>query len=376
MKNILFFYFLFFVKIGFSQTFPISNFQFNKLYFNPAYSGIDITIGHITSNHRQQWINADTEAPLKFRNNLVMTDLPFYCKAKTDFTLGAGFILENSSEGYSKYMKTKFSPSISLKWDNFFNHDAIFSIGLNYQLSHSVILNSTSLVFTDQINYYNNFISSQNFPTEYLGYGIFHALRMGFVLREEFKNQQFESAISYKKILGGNQGVILDSEYKAGHDLNVIIDWKVNRESGYKKNKWNFASKKTPLLIGMLYEYQQPLSQFTFNIHHAITFNTVFGLGWRNKIIYSEYDDIKFGIREDAILFMFEFYPKKFDGLLIGFSSDFPYSSGNPSSYTTFDLTLKWIFRVNSTKRCPCYRHEDKQPHKWSEEYSPFLFGM
>jgi type IX secretion system PorP/SprF family membrane protein len=326
-----------------SQDAVFSQFMFNKLYLNPAFAGSSLATEY-QLNSRQQWINVP--GPYTFTGAYTFNQAAF----QTYFPkqgVGMAVQLRNSIEGEgileSNNATFYLSAGKSILDDAGINSKIQINFGMSFGVGQKS-LNWDRLKFSSQYHPYQGYfrdVSNVN-PQNNISKIILDP-SFGIRGKATFRNGNKEANLltfGYSIFhIARPVETFFDIENELPRRHSLFMFYYINN-SIFKE----FSNKKNMSSIGIIFDYQLPISTSTLIVGQRITKDFYITTGIRHR------NFIELNKRSDACLISFN---SKFDNTQVGLSYDFTLSHLSIlRTQGTFELSFVQNFAIkNKGKR-------------------------
>ncbi|MCK9401644.1 MAG: PorP/SprF family type IX secretion system membrane protein [Bacteroidales bacterium] len=277
----------------FGQDPNFSNFINNKIYYNPAYAGMDYGL-RLNLAYRRLWPNI----PSKFQTFYACFDQSIRI---TRGTGGFGFIAISNTEGEGVLQKITIGIPISARIP--IAARSLIQVGVMPSFSFNSI-NWDQFVFSGQLNpYYGNIYPSAFIPPNdgSSDKSFADIFNVGCVFRYENKSSQANSFKLYRKFEIGLSGFHLSQPNQSFTHSKAPISAKyvffANYTTSISLNYHGYMLIEPSVLC----ERQWKMFSYMMGVNTSFTdFNIDFGIWWRNKNINLQNTDaiiVLFGYR-------------------------------------------------------------------------------
>lgn len=343
----------------------LSQFYLNKLYMNPAYTGINRDLG-VNLSSRRQWTNIPGAG--KFRTHVLAAD--FGCP---EYKMGFGLIVLDDLEGEGLLKTTEISPMVSSHIR--LSRTSILSFGGKLSLGYKAV-DYDNLIFSDQLDPIDGAIFASAFQPGNDRINNIFGLSAGALFRQRFGGGSFWSVGFSGNNLYASQSSFLELNYR------VPIRYTVHSYQHFRITRKNTDKIPNFISSGMIYERQAQLNTFTMGASITVGHNFLAGIWYRNRNFLPQ------KVTNDAIIFsMVSFY----NDLAIGYSYDLTVSDlGSGRTHGTHEISISYIVRgvyICKAKRKKrkdesCYLFDPRRvgtakanPNSnWGKDLSPFQF--
>jgi type IX secretion system PorP/SprF family membrane protein len=287
---IAFFIYCFCTARVFGQDPNFSNFNNNKIYYNPGYVGMDYGL-RLNSAYRRQWPNI----PGKFQTFYACFDQSIRVSRGTG---GFGFIALSNTEGEGALQNISIGIPVSARIH--LSENSIIQLGAMPSFSFNSI-NWDRFVFSGQLDPFYGNINPSTFVPPDAGVSkksYADIFNVGLVFRHENASPQANSSKFYRKFEAGISGFHLSEPNQSFTNSNAPLSAKYVFFANYTTSV--FLNYDGYMLIqpSFLTEMQWKMHSYMAGVNTSFTdYNIDFGVWWRNRNI-----DLR---NTDAIIVMF-----------------------------------------------------------------------
>jgi type IX secretion system PorP/SprF family membrane protein len=334
-KHIIFFIACFNTICTWGQDPHFSNFNNNKLYYNPAYTGIDYGM-RLNFAYRRQWPNI----PSKFQTMYACFDQSVRVARGLG---GYGFTVISNTEGEGSLQKVTLGIPVSVRIP--VAEKSLIQVGAMPSFSFNSI-NWDKFIFSGQLNpYYGNNNSTGFIPSFTGESNNFYAdlLNIGGVFRYENTSSQANSNKFYKKFEVGLSGFHLAEPNQSFTNSKAPLSAKYVLLTSYTTSVSLNSSGMLMLEPSLLCEMQWHMFSYMLGMNTSfVNSNIDFGIWWRSNKINIE------NMNAIIVLFGYRFLINDNTILTTYLSYDITVSKLNDATRGSPEFTINLAFNHKS----------------------------